>query len=158
MRTYLREQSCPFDARALTAPARPQPLSWRCTDMARPSKYDPAMCEVVIECGKQGMTVAEMAAELDICRDTFNEWRNEKKEFSDAVKRGLGFAQAWWEQRGRQHTFKQDGFNATSYIFQMKNRFRDEWSDRKEMDLNAKVTVKGIEMSFVGTNPKATDR
>lgn len=98
----------------------------------RPSKYDPAMCEAVIECGRDGMTLAEMAAELGIDRATINDWRNKHPEFSRAVKTGLDLAQAWWEKQGRVATFGGvDGFNATSYIFQMKNRFREDWADRQ---------------------------
>lgn len=98
----------------------------------RPTKYDPAMCEAVINAGAEGMTLAEMADILDIDRATLNEWRERHPEFSRAVKAGLDKAQAWWEREGRKATFGGvDGFNATSYIFQMKNRFREEWADRQ---------------------------
>lgn len=98
----------------------------------RPSKYDPAMCETIIDAGAQGMTLAEMADILGIDRSTLADWREQHPEFSRAVKAGLDKAQAWWERKGREATFGAvDGFNATSYIFQMKNRFREEWADRQ---------------------------
>lgn len=98
----------------------------------RPTKYDPAMCEAVINAGAEGMTLAEMADILDIDRSTLADWREQHPEFSRAVKAGLDKAQAWWEREGRKATFGGvDGFNATSYIFQMKNRFREEWADRQ---------------------------
>lgn len=101
----------------------------------RPSKYDPAMCARAIECGKEGMTLAEIAADLEIDRSTLAAWQEEKPEFSRAIKAAIDQAQAWWERQGRIATFGGvDGFNATSYIFQMKNRFRDDWADRKEVD------------------------
>ena len=88
------------------------------------------MCQRVIDAGGEGKTLAEMANDLDIARDTLNEWRKAYPEVSAAVKRGLEKSQAWWEGKGRSATFgKVDGFNATSYIFQMKNRFREEWND-----------------------------
>ena len=35
---------------------------------------------------------------------------------------------AWWEDVGQKHML-QPGFNATAFIFQMKNRFRDDYRD-----------------------------
>lgn len=96
----------------------------------RPTKYDPAMCETVIELGAKGASRAEIAMELGIHWDTFHEWQKQHPAFSDAIKRAMQLAQGWWEKKGREATFASEGFNATSYIFQMKNRFRDEWSDR----------------------------
>ena len=96
----------------------------------RPSKYDPAMCQTVIQCGREGMGKAEMAAELDIAYSNFDRWQHEHPEFQDAVKEAVRQSQAWWEKMGRVSTFGgTDGFNATSYIFQMKNRFRADWND-----------------------------
>ena len=101
----------------------------------RPTKYDPSFCERVIEAGAEGKTLAEMASDLDIDRSTLADWREQHPEFSRAVKYGLEKAQAWWEKNGRLATFGAfDGFNATSYIFQMKNRFSEEWKDRKDID------------------------
>jgi hypothetical protein len=96
----------------------------------RPTKYNPAMCQTAIESGRIGKTLVGMADDLDINRETLNEWMKIHPEFSSAVKEGLRRSQAWWEEQGRLATFGGvDGFNATSYIFQMKNRFRAEWND-----------------------------
>lgn len=98
--------------------------------VGRPTKYEPKMCDVVIKCGKEGMSKCEMALELDIAYDTFDRWQNQNKQFSEAVKEAMRHSQAWWERNGRMATFGGiDGFNATSYIFNMKNRFRDDWND-----------------------------
>lgn len=107
----------------------------------RPSKYDPDMCQRVIEYGKQGMGKCEMAAELDIHFSTFEAWQAEKPEFSEAVKSALRFSQAWWEKQGRLATFGGfDGFNATSFIFNMKNRFKDDWRDKVEQERTGEQT------------------
>ena len=104
----------------------------------RPSKYKPEMCEIVIQCGRDGMGKAEMAAELGIAYSNFDRWQHEHPEFQDAVKEAVRQSQAWWEKMGRISTFGgTDGFNATSYIFQMKNRFRAEWNDTIKSDLTS---------------------
>ena len=108
----------------------------------RPSKYDPAMCETVIAAGEQGMTLAEMADAIGVTRETLRQWVNDRPEFSSAVKEGLDKAQAWWERKGREATFGEiPGYNATSYIFQMKNRFKDDWRDKVEQEHSGGVAI-----------------
>lgn len=98
--------------------------------LGRPTKYRPEFCTRVIECGKEGMGKCEMAAELGITYDSFETYQQQHPDFFESVKAALRASQAWWESRGRQATFGAfDGYNATSYIFQMKNRFKDDWSD-----------------------------
>lgn len=115
-----------------------------------PSKYDPAYCERVVALGEEGKTIAEMAADLDVARTTFNDWREQHEEFSYAVRRGIEKAQAWWESNGRVATFGGfDGFSATSYIFQMKNRFRDDWADRQLLGSDPENPLpKGFDVTF----------
>ena len=108
----------------------------------RPTKYDPAMCERVIELGKTGASKHEMALELDISMSTFDVWQNENKEFSEAVRRSMEISQGWWEKQGRVATFGGiDGFNSNSYTFQMKNRFKDDWRDKQERELSGVLDI-----------------
>lgn len=106
----------------------------------RPSDYDAAYCEQVIELGRTGASKAEMAAEVGCARSTFALWEEAHPEFSEAVKHAVDLSQAWWEKQGRLATFGgTEGFNATSYIFNMKNRFSADWKDKVEQD----QTVRG---------------
>lgn len=101
----------------------------------RPTKYDPSMCARVVELGHEGASKAEISAELGISRDTFNQWEKDHPEFSDASKASTAAAQAWWERRGRIATFGgYEGFNATAFIFTMKNRFPADWRDKQEVE------------------------
>jgi len=122
----------------------------------RPSVYKDDMCERVIQCGKEGMSKAEMAATLGVAYSTFDLWENTKPAFSEAVKEARRQSQAWWERQGRIATFGGiDGYNATSYIFQMKNRFRDEWNDTIKQDHSGTLAITGCKVEFV-TPPKDT--
>lgn len=103
--------------------------------IGRPTKYDPAFCDQIIELGREGASKAEMALRLGINRSTFTEWEANRADFSAAVKEAETLSQGWWEMKGRQATFGGiDGFNATSYIFQMKNRFSSDWRDKRETE------------------------
>lgn len=110
--------------------------------MARPTKYKKDMLPVLIECGKQGMGVVEMCAEIGISRETFNEWRKSNKAFSDTVKEALAYSQAWWEKLGRDGSMGEKQINATTWIFNMKNRFRDDWRDKQEVEQSGITVVK----------------
>lgn len=108
----------------------------------RPTKYDPKFCEAVIEAGARGDTLAGMAEECDVDRATINDWMEKHEDFSRAVKRGLQKAQALWESKGMAATFGEvEGFNATSYIFNMKNRFKADWRDKQEVDNSMTISI-----------------
>lgn len=111
----------------------------------RPTKYKPEMCDDVVKMGSDGMGLVEISTKLGISFETFTVWRREKKEFSDAIKESIRQCQAWWEAKGREATFGGvEGFNATSYIFQMKNRFRDDWRDKHEHDVKVEGSIEII--------------
>jgi len=107
----------------------------------RPTSYKPEFCDQVIEMGKIGASKAEMALELDISWSSFVLWEQTNEEFSNAVKRAMQLSRGWWEKQGRLKTFDDKDFNPTSYIFQMKNRFRDEWADRQVNEQTGNVTI-----------------
>ena len=43
----------------------------------RPTDYRPELCEAVIELGKQGKSLVQMAAALDITKQTLLVWEKE---------------------------------------------------------------------------------
>lgn len=103
--------------------------------VGRPTKYDPKFCDRVIEMGKYGASKAEMALTLDVALSSFKLWEQQHEEFSAAVKKATELSQGWWERVGRQATIGEvEGFNATSFIFNMKNRFKEDWRDKVETD------------------------
>jgi hypothetical protein len=123
--------------------------------VGRPSKYDPSFCDAVIASGAEGKTLAEMANDLGINRATLKDWQEAHPEFSSAVKTGLDKAQAWWEGNGRLATFgAMPGYNATSYIFQMKNRFKDDWRDKVETEHSGETTHNHRQIELIGVMPK----
>lgn len=104
----------------------------------RPTKYDPSwMLETVIEAGRLGATKEKMAALIGISKDTLYNWIEDNPEFSDAIKEAEMLSQVWWENAGQLAAIGTiDGFNATSWIFSMKNRFPDRYKDVKVTELN----------------------
>lgn len=100
--------------------------------VGRPSKYDPSFCDLILDLGAEGKSKAQIAAALGVNRDTLNEWCKQHADFSVAIKGAADLALAWWENAGQTNMTRQ-GFNATAFIFQMKNRFRDDYRDASEV-------------------------
>jgi transposase-like protein len=99
----------------------------------RPTKYKSSMCDVAIECGRQGMTLAGIAAELDVSRDTLYRWRDEHPEFSDAIKKARDLAMSWWENTLRRQATMPNGGSTAAAVWAMKNQFREDYADRHEL-------------------------
>lgn len=105
--------------------------------VGRPSKYDASFCDLVLELGAEGKSKAQIAAAIGVSRDTLHEWSKQHAEFSDALKSANDLALSWWENAGQINMTRQ-GFNATAYIFQMKNRFREDYRDVQDHQLTGK--------------------
>lgn len=101
--------------------------------MARPTDYREEFCGRVIELGRKGKSKAQIAAALDVSRQTLDTWAQVHPEFLDAVKAARDLALAWWEDQG-QSGLHAEKFNATAFIFQVKNRFRDDYADRTALE------------------------
>lgn len=102
----------------------------------RPTKYRPEMCEQIIEAGRIGKGKAAMAAELDVDRVTLYTWDQTIPEFHNAFTRALELSAAWWEEKGRTGIDCRN-FNANAYSLQVRNRFPEDWQDKRELGLSA---------------------
>ena len=112
--------------------------------MARPSKYKPAYCDLVIEHMTDGASITSFAAEIGVARSSINEWMEHHEEFSEAVKIAKAKCAAWWEKKGR--TLAVDGGgNATLVIFGLKNMAGEDWRDKHEIDHSGKIETADID-------------
>lgn len=105
--------------------------------MARPTEYKQEFCERVIEYGKQGKSVAWMAAELGVSKDSLYEWAKVREEFSDAFTRARLESQRWWEDAG-QAGMLTPGFGASVWSRSMAARFPEDWREAKGVELTGK--------------------
>lgn len=103
----------------------------------RPSDYRPEHCLTVIECGKQGMSLAETACELGVVRSTLQLWEQEIPEFSVAMAKMRELSQAWWEKTGRVGMFEESGgvkLNASIWSRSMAARFPHDWRENSKVE------------------------
>jgi hypothetical protein len=118
--------------------------------MGRPSKYDPAFCQVAEDTLALGYSEAVLAGELSVCLDTITEWKSVHEEFSASVKRGRAKGARVWEDRLKALAEKNEG-NATGVIFGLKNRHPEAWRDKTETEHSGGVKLTRIEL--VGVRP-----
>lgn len=104
----------------------------------RPTDYLPEHCESVIEYGKQGKSVAWMAAELGVHKDTLYQWAKTHPEFSDAFTRAKLESQRWWEDAGQSGLVMAPGagsFNGSVWSRSMAARFPEDWREKSGVEL-----------------------
>lgn len=102
----------------------------------RPTDYRPEYCERVIELGRLGMSVVEMAADIGVARNTLEQlWPAANPEFLQALTHARECSQAWWESMGRTNLTMppQTGqFQASVWSRSMAARFPKDWREKNE--------------------------
>lgn len=115
--------------------------------MARPTKYKKEYCQKIIDAMANGLSKESASAKIGISSPTFYDWINPdsprfKPEFSSAIKEGTMKNQLFWEELGLDGAKGNiDKFNAVTWIFNMKNRFK--WTDRQDMTSDSEK-IQGI--------------
>jgi len=122
----------------------------------QPTKYDPKFCEMIIEHLSQGYSMESFAGVVSVSRDTIYEWRDKHPSFSDSINIGLSKSLLFWEKLGTGGTVgKLKGFNCSSWIFSMKNRFK--WTDRTETNVNGNLNVAPTVIFGIDSDDDAKD-
>lgn len=136
----------------------------------RPTLYRPEYAEQAYKLCLLGATDKELSDFFGVSESTLNLWKIEHQEFSESLKAGKEIADANVASRlyeramGYQHPedkiFNENGVplivptikhyppDSTAGIFWLKNRRKNEWRDRQELDVSADVDAQ-INVKFV---------
>jgi len=118
--------------------------------MARPTDYRSEYCQTLIEHMAKGYSFESFAGLIKAGRSTIYLWLDEHDEFMDAKKEGLELCRLFWEGKAIELIEEQSEYdaqtkttttkklNTTLWIFNMKNRFKDEWSDTHKQEVEVK--------------------
>lgn len=124
----------------------------------RPTKYNPEWVDTLPEMFAEGQSIVEVAVKLGLVKDTLYQYAKEHPDFSDALARGRLISQAWWEAQGRnnlQDIDDYDGetkqttrrkFNHSLWAKNVSCRFRADWTDKQEVDVNTNLPAIIIEV------------
>jgi len=115
----------------------------------RPTKYREEMNDTALNLMKEGASIVEVCAELEISRETLYDWCNPESErhikvFSDTIRRGKVLCQAWWERQGRLNLSAKE-FQTGLWNQNMKCRFPNDWIPTEKKETKVEVADKAIE-------------
>jgi len=111
--------------------------------VGRPTSYKQEYCEMLISHMEEGLSFEAFAGVLSVSKQTLYTWTEAHSEFMDAKRVATQKSRVFWERAGLQGMFmggKEDPFNATVWVFNMKNRFN--WRDRTEVKSEIKQEIK----------------
>ncbi len=107
----------------------------------RPSKYERRFCQIVVDEMAKGLSKEAVAGHLRISKQTLYNWAEEHPEFLDAINEGELASLYFWEKLGVMGAAgKVVNFNATAWVFNMKNRAG--WRDKIEQTANVNMTAR----------------
>lgn len=124
-------------------------------DTGRPMiEFKPEWCDQLIKHMGKGFSFESFAGTISVSKETLYQILKREPTFSDAKKIGVEKCRYFWENLGISGTMgmpyikiKEDGiekrvnlkaFNSTAWLFNMKNRFTEDWRDRHETDITTK--------------------
>lgn len=122
-----------------------KPLEGEVIRETRKRKYEPWMCEKIIEVAEQGGHIPAMLKAIGVrSKDTFYRWLSEYPEFKEAYETSKIASQAFYEEillAGALGKIK--GYNFNSIAMVMNNKFNDEYQ-RSATGSNTQVSIGSI--------------
>lgn len=105
------------------------------------SKYDPAMCQRMIELGKLGSSQKMMWSELGISKSTAETYCKKYPEFAEALDLALVHAQAYWE-RELLANIDNKNFNSRLAEIALRGQFQQDYRESRDTKIEAKIEAK----------------
>jgi transposase len=130
--------------------------------VGRPSKYDPAICDRVVQLGKLGKSVEQIACELGFSTRVMYKWRDEHEEFMHAMEEAKEYEQYWWETIAQTHMIEDKDapkLNASIWSRSMAARFPKKYRESVKQEItgaDGSPLLAGIQVSFVKPNDTST--
>lgn len=124
----------------------------------RPTDYRIEFCEQVIELGKQGKSVIQMACELGVVKQTMLNWTDFYPEFMDALHQAKQFSQDWWENTAQMHTVETPGgakVNSGLWSRSMAARFPDDYREKQTIEHAGEVKTTAPVLNIFTNSNKA---
>lgn len=104
-------------------------------ETGRPSAYHANADEIdvlVMRCGVNGYSKAQIAACLGISTKTLVQWASQHARFADVLDRAITASQAWWEGRAMDGTAT-SLIGAPVWAKSVSARFPQDYTERREL-------------------------
>jgi hypothetical protein len=106
-----------------------------------PSKYDPAMCDRMIELGKLGASQKIMWSELGISKGTAESWKKKYPDFADALDLALVHSQAYYERLMLANVDNKN-FNSRLIEIALRGQHAADYKETRDTKIEAKIEAK----------------
>ena len=101
----------------------------------------PQWYEIIIEAGRRGKHITDFLITLGISWEGHYELLKRNKKYSEAFREYNKLCEQWWYERAYEavESGQSNKFNQRLWLQIVKNKFRDNWKDEKQLD----VTTQG---------------
>ena len=126
--------------------------------VGRPSLYDPAYIDQVIEFGKIGKSTEAIGAYLGVGTATLYRWREEFPEFREALEIAKEYELQWWEDIAQTQMIENKEsykLNASIWSRSMAARFPKKYRESTKTEItgaDGSPLLSGIQVSFVSAD------
>jgi len=123
--------------------------------VGRPSLYDPAYVDRVIELGKIGKSTEAIGAILGVGTATLYRWRDEFPEFREALDIAKDMELYWWEEQAQAYMVENkesDRLNSSLWSRSMAARFPKKYRESTKQEItgaDGAPLLTGIQVTFV---------
>lgn len=102
---------------------------------------NPEWYNIIIDSGREGRHITDFLIKLGISWDTHYELIKRNVVYADAIKEYNKLCEQWWYERAHEavSSGNSNKFNQRLWLQIVKNKFRDNWKDEKQLD----VTTQG---------------
>ena len=105
------------------------------------SKYEPKMCDTIIEMGNEGASKKRMWSQLGISSGTADNWCKKFPEFAEAVGIAMVHSQSYWETQLLANV-ENKNFNSRLVEIALRGQFQQDYRETRETKIDLKAEIK----------------
>ena len=126
--------------------------------VGRPTLYDPVYCEKVIELGKLGKSIEQIASNIGVSTRVMFDWKEKHPEFLHALEQAKELELDWWENIAQNMMIESkegDKLNSSIWSRSMAARFPKKYRESTKTEItgaDGAPLVTGINVTFVKPN------
>ena len=123
--------------------------------VGRPTLYNAAMCAEVIELGKIGKSVEQIASIMGFSIRVLYQWRDVHPDFMQAMEDAKQYEQYWWEEQAQAYLIENkdsDKINTSLWSRSMAARFPKKYRESTKTEItgaDGAPLLEGIQVTFV---------
>ena len=104
-------------------------------------KFEPWMCDRMIELGKEGASQKMMFADIGINKGVAETWKKNYPDFADALSTAVTHSQAYWEREILANV-NNKAFNSRLVEIALRGQFQEDYRETRDTKIDLKAEVK----------------